>query len=64
MIDKVVKTGEGIIVTDHKGVKFLILKFPEVYKQKFSDVASLNAYSKSFDFLKFEPDDYSIEDLK
>jgi len=34
------------------------------YSPSVNDITNVNAYSKSFDFLKDEPDIYSVSDLK
>jgi antitoxin (DNA-binding transcriptional repressor) of toxin-antitoxin stability system len=64
LIDEVVETGEVIAIKRHKEIDALIVKFPREYRADFSDVANLNAYSKAFEFLKDEPDDYSRSDIK
>lgn len=63
LVDEVVETGEVIAIERHKGIEALIVKFPRDYRPEFSDIANLNAYSTSFDFLKDEPDDYSRSDI-
>ncbi len=42
----------------------VLLKFPSEYRGDVSDITNVNAYSGSFDFLKAEPDLYSVDDLK
>ena len=63
LIDDVVENGEVIGIKRHDQIEALIVKFPKDYRPEFSDIANLNAYSSSFDFLKDEPDDYSLDDV-
>lgn len=42
----------------------VLLKFPSEYRSDVSDITNVNAYSGSFDFLKDEPDLYTVADLK
>jgi antitoxin (DNA-binding transcriptional repressor) of toxin-antitoxin stability system len=63
LVDEVVETGEVIAIQRHNQIDALIVKFPKDYRAEFSDIANLNTYSTSFDFLKDEPDDYSREDI-
>jgi hypothetical protein len=63
LIDDVVENGEVIGIKRHNQIDALIVKFPKDYRPEFSDIANLNAYSTSFDFLKDEPDDYSRADI-
>lgn len=64
LIDEVVETGEVIAIKRHKEIDVLIVKFPRDYRADVSEIANLNAYSKAFEFLKDEPDDYSRKDIK
>lgn len=42
----------------------VLLKFPAEYRANLGDIINVNAYSASFDFLKDEPELYSLSDLK
>ena len=42
----------------------ILMKYPSTYDKRFSDVANINAFSGSFDFLKNEPEIYTANDLK
>jgi len=42
----------------------VLLKFPSEYRTEVGDITNINAYSESFDFLKDEPEIYSVTDLK
>ncbi len=63
LVDEVVETGEVVAIKRHNEIDAVIVKFPREYRKDFSDVANLNAYSKSFEFLKDEPDLYSRKDI-
>lgn len=45
-------------------IEAVIMKYPENLNKNLSEIANINANSSSFDFLKNEPDVYSIKDLK
>ncbi len=45
-------------------VEAIIMKFPQHFNKNVSEVTNTNANSKSFNFLKDEPDLYKIGDLK
>ncbi len=42
----------------------ILIKYPDTFSKEASEIANINAYSKSFDFLKSEPDIYSHKDIK
>jgi len=64
MINEVRETGEVFAIGRRDNLEVVMLKFPRVYSSSFSDIANINTYSQSFDFLKNEPDLYSVTDLK
>ena len=64
LISLVRETGEVIAIGRHNNYEVLLVKFPLAYNAALSDVTNMNAYSGSFDFLKDEPDIYSVQDLK
>ncbi len=41
----------------------VLIKFPSHYRKEVSDITNVNAYSSSFDFLKDEPELYSVIDV-
>lgn len=45
-------------------IEAIIMKYPENLNKNLSEIVNINANSFSFDFLKNEPDVYSIKDLK
>ncbi len=42
----------------------ILIGFPREYNEKYDEITNLNAMSKSFDFLKDEPDLYTLADAK
>ncbi len=64
MIDEVRETGQVFAIGRHNDLEAVLLKFPREYNKSFSDIANINAYSSSFDFLEQEPELYSAADLK
>ncbi len=64
IIDRVKYHGEVFGVGRRNSIDVVVLKFPEMYNAVVNDITNINAYSKSFDFLKDEPDLYSLANLK
>ncbi len=64
IIERVKSHGEVFVFGRRNNPEAVLVKFPDVYNPRFSDIANMNAYSQSFDFLKNEPDMYSLSDLK
>ncbi|MSU55186.1 MAG: type II toxin-antitoxin system Phd/YefM family antitoxin [Candidatus Taylorbacteria bacterium] len=64
IIDRVKYHGEVFGIGRRDSIDAVVLKFPEMYNSAVNDITNINAYSKSFDFLKGEPDLYSLSDLK
>ena len=64
LIDQTRETGEVFAIGRRNYLEALLLKFPSTYNSKLNDITNINAYSNSFDFLKDEPDLYSVSDLR
>lgn len=64
IIDRVKYRGEVFGIGRRNSIDAVVIKFPDVYNAAVNDITNINAYSKSFDFLKDEPDIYSLSDLK
>lgn len=45
-------------------IEVVLMKYPDTLNDALNDITNINAYSPSFDFLKDEPDLYTINDLK
>ena len=63
MIDTVRETGRVFLIGRRGAPEAVLLKFPSEYRKDVSNITNVNAYSASFDFLKDEPDLYSVDDL-
>jgi antitoxin (DNA-binding transcriptional repressor) of toxin-antitoxin stability system len=64
MIDTVRETDGVFLIGRHGSPEAVLIKFPTNFRTDVSDITNVNAYSTSFDFLKDEPDLYSIADIK
>lgn len=64
LLDRVKYRGEVFAIGRRNSIDAVILSFPQNYNPDFDEITNLNAYSKSFDFLKEEPELYSPLDLK
>ncbi|TRZ64754.1 type II toxin-antitoxin system Phd/YefM family antitoxin [bacterium] len=61
----IVSTSRKSIVIGRRNVpEVVMIPFPIFWNGKLSEITNINAYSKSFDFLKNEPEIYSIRDIK
>ena len=64
IIDRVKYHGEVFGIGRRKSIDVVVLKFPDSYNPAVNDITNVNAYSKSFDFLKDEPELYSRTDVR
>ncbi|OHA92976.1 MAG: hypothetical protein A3G47_03105 [Candidatus Zambryskibacteria bacterium RIFCSPLOWO2_12_FULL_39_45] len=64
IIERVKNHDEIFVFGRRNKPEAVLVKFPDTYNPRFSDITNINAYSKSFDFLKDEPDIYSFSDMK
>ena len=61
----IVSTSRKSIVIGRRNVpEVVLIPFPAFWIGKLSEITNINSYSKSFDFLKNEPEIYSIKDIK
>jgi len=56
--------GEVFGIGRRNSIDAILIQFPSVYNKDVNDITNVNAYSKSFDFLKDEPEIYSLSDIK
>jgi hypothetical protein len=56
--------GEAFAIGRRNSIDAVIIAFPSNYNKNLDDITNINANSKSFDFLKDEPDIYELGDLK
>ncbi len=64
MINQVKYYGEVFGIGRRNSIDALLIQFPESYNKDLNDITNANANSRSFDFLKNEPETYSLSDLK
>lgn len=64
IINHVKTTGEPFIISRQGRPEVMIVKMPTSFNKELDEITNINAYSTSFDFLKDEPELYSIKDLK
>lgn len=63
-IREVYEGNKSVVVGQHNKPRVILIKYPDVYRKEFSDIANMNAYSGAFDYLADEPDLYSRDDIK
>lgn len=64
IINAVKYTGQIFGVGRRNKIEAIIMKYPEYMNLDLTEITNINANSASFDFLKNEPDLYSLNDLK
>lgn len=64
IIAKISSSGQSVVIGKHNNPEVVIVPYPHEFNPKFSEMTNINAYSRSFDFLKNEPEIYSARDLK
>ena len=55
LIEKVRQTNGVFVISSHKNLEVIIMKFPEAYNPNLSLLSNINTYSQSFHFLKLRP---------
>jgi len=63
-IENVRISGQPVVIGRRNMPEAVLIPFPFLFNKKLSEITNMNAYSKSFDFLKDEPELYSIKDIK
>lgn len=64
IIDRVKVHGEVFGIGRRNSIDALIIQFPSAYNSDLNEITNVNALSRSFDFLKDEPELYSVNDLR
>ena len=64
LVDRVKYRGETFAIGRRNSIDALLVQFPQAYNKNLNDITNVNTYSKSFDFLKDEPEAYSAADIK
>jgi hypothetical protein len=64
VIDEVRYNDQVFGVGRRNKIEVIIMKYPEYSNKKLDEITNFNTNSHSFDFLKDEPEIYSVDDLK
>lgn len=64
IINKVKYNNQVFGIGRRNKIEVIVMKYPENTNNNLNEITNINANSSSFDFLKNEPDIYSIKDLK
>jgi hypothetical protein len=64
LVDQVKYKGEVFGIGRRNSIDAVIIQFPHTFNKQLNDITNVNAFSKSFDFLKSEPELYSFNDIK
>ena len=64
LVDRVKYHGESFAIGRRNSIDAVVIAFPSNYNKDVNDITNINANSKSFNFLKSEPEIYNISDLK
>ena len=64
LMDIVSTSGKSIVLGRRNVPEAVLIPFPNLWNGKLTEIANINAYSKSFDFLADEPEIYSLKDIK
>ncbi len=64
LIDRVKIHGDVFGIGRRNSIDAIIIQFPSNYNNDLNEITNINALSHSFDFLKNEPELYSLADLK
>ncbi len=64
LVDIVSRSRKPIVIGRRNVPEVVLIPFPAFWNGKLSEITNINTYSKSFDFLKDEPEIYSIKDIK
>lgn len=64
IINQVKYNGKSFGIGRRNSIDAVIIPFTGTYNPELSEITNLAAHSKSFDFLKDEPDIYSLSDGK
>jgi len=64
LVDIVSKSRKSIVIGRRNVPEVVLIPFPDLWNGKLTEITNINAYSKSFDFLKHEPETYSLKDIR
>ena len=63
IVDRVKYRGEVFAIGRRNSIDALVINFPDMYNIDVDEITNINALSKSFDFLREEPELYSRADV-
>ena len=63
IVDRVKYRGEVFAIGRRNSIDALVINFPDAYNRDVDEITNINALSKSFDFLREEPELYSRADV-
>ena len=64
LIDQVKQSGQTVGLGRHDRIEALLIRYPDYLNRELDEWTNFLANAGSFDFLKNEPDLYSVRDLK
>ena len=64
IINRVKYKGDVFAIGRRNSIDALLIQFPNDYNTDLDKITNINAFSRSFDFLKKEPNLYGVKDLK
>jgi len=64
VINQVKYRGQVFGVGRRNNVEVIIMKYPENFNKELDEITNVNANSRSFNFLKDEPDLYNTDSLR
>ena len=64
LIANISLSGKPVVIGRRNNPEVIMIPFPQDFNPNFSEITNINTYSRSFDFLKKEPEIYSLKDLK
>ena len=63
IVDRVKYRGEVFAIGRRNSIDALVINFPDMYNGNVDEITNINALSRSFDFLREEPELYSRVDV-
>ncbi len=63
IVDRVKYRGEVFAIGRRNSIDALVINFPDMYNGNVDEITNINTLSKSFDFLREEPELYSRADV-
>ncbi len=63
-VEQIKRENSVIGIGRRNKIEVVVMKYPENINPKLTEITNINANSSSFDFLKDDPELYSVKDLK